>query len=91
MGVTLDETATAFARLFGSAILSFPVLLFFARRSDKAEFRKGVVRSMFIYYIGSTIILLMIQLNGLMNAMGWSVVGLHLGFTLWFGCTFIKK
>ena len=33
-GVTLNETATVFARLFGSALLAFPVLLWFARRSD---------------------------------------------------------
>lgn len=91
MGVTLNETATTFARLFGSAMISFPVLLFFARKSDKAEFRKGVVISMFIYYIASTIILLITQLNGQMNTMGWSVVGLHLLFTLWFGYFLVKK
>lgn len=30
MGVTLDETSTTFASLFGSLIISIPVLLFFA-------------------------------------------------------------
>ena len=34
-GVTLNETATVFARLFGSALLSFPILLRYGRRSDK--------------------------------------------------------
>ena len=29
MGVTLDETSTTFARLFGSLLISIPVLLFF--------------------------------------------------------------
>jgi len=27
MGITLNETAASFARLFGSAMISFPVLL----------------------------------------------------------------
>jgi hypothetical protein len=85
MGVTLNETATTFARLFGSAIISFPVLLFFVRRSDKTEFRKAVVDSLFIYYLVSTILLLITQLNGQMNSMGWSIVGLHILLTLWFG------
>ena len=91
MGVTLDETSTTFARMLGSALISFPVLLFFARKSDKSEFKKGVVYSMLIYLLISTIILLITQLNGLMNAMGWSIVILHLVFTLWFGYFLINR
>jgi hypothetical protein len=85
MGVSLDETSTTFARLFGSALLSFPVLLFFARKSASAEFKSGVVYSIFLYLLASTIILLITQLKGLMNAMGWTIVILHLVFLLWFG------
>jgi hypothetical protein len=91
MGVTLDEVATTFARLFGSAIISFPVLIWFVRKSDKAEFRMGVVYTMFVYYIVSTILLLMTELRGLMNAMGWSVVILHGVLTIWFGYYLVKK
>jgi hypothetical protein len=85
MGVTLDEAATTFARLFGSAIISFPFILYFARKSANFEFKKGVITSMFVYYIVSTILLLITQLKGQMNSMGWSVVGLHIIFTFWFG------
>lgn len=85
MGVTPNDVATTFARLFGSALLSFPVLLWFARKSDKPEFKKGVVKSLFAYYLVSTVLLLVTQLGGQMNAMGWSVVVLHLVFTIWFG------
>jgi hypothetical protein len=91
MGVTLDETSTTFARLFGSALISFPVLLFFARRSASAEFKRGVVYSLFIYLIASTIILLITQLKGQMNAMGWTIVILHLVFLLWFGYYLINQ
>jgi hypothetical protein len=90
MGVTLDETSTTFARLFGSLIISIPVLLFFARKSTSAEFKRGVVYSIFIYLLASTIILLITQIKGLMNAMGWSIVILHLVFMLWFGYYLIK-
>jgi hypothetical protein len=85
MGVTLDETSTTFARLFGSLIISIPVLLFFARKSASIEFKRGVIYCIFIYLLASTIILLITQLKDLMNAMGWSIVILHLGFMLWFG------
>ena len=90
MGVTLDETSTTFARLFGSLIISMPVLLFFARKSASSEFKRGVVYCIFIYLLVSTIILLITQLKGLMNAMGWSIVILHLVFMLWFGYYLIK-
>jgi hypothetical protein len=91
MGVTLDETAMAFARLFGSALISFPLILYFARRSSDLEFKKGVIKSMFVYYLVSTILLLITQFKGQMNAMGWSVVVLHVLFTLWFGRFLFKK
>mgnify|MGYP000880244566 CR=1 FL=1 len=91
MGVTLDETSTTFARLFGSLLISIPVLLFFARKSASSEFKRGVVCSVFIYLLASTIILLITQVKGLMNSMGWSIVILHLVFMIWFGYYLINQ
>jgi len=85
MGVTLDETSTTFARLFGSLIISIPVLLFFVRKSASTDFRRGVVYCIFTYLLLSTIILLISQLKGLMNPLGWGIVILHFVFMLWFG------
>ena len=85
MGVTLDETSTNFARMFGSLIISIPVLMFFARRSINSEFKKGVIYSVCVYLLVSTVILLITQIKGLMNSLGWSIVILHLAFFLWFG------
>ena len=90
-GVTLDATATTFARLFGSALISFPFLLWFARKSDKPEFKKGVVYSLFAFYLLSTIILVMTQLAGLMNGLGWIVIGIHAILLVWFGYFLVKK
>jgi len=91
MGVTLDETSTTFARLFGSLIISIPVLLFFVRKSASTEFRRGVVYCIFTYLLVSTIILLITQLKGLMNPMGWGIVILHFVFMLWFGYYLINQ
>jgi hypothetical protein len=91
MGVTLDATSTTFARLSGTLILSIPVLLFFTRKSSSIEFQRGVVYSMFTYLILSTILLLITQLNGLMNEMGWGIVILHLVFMIWFGYYLINQ
>ena len=91
MGVTLDETSVTFARLLGTLILSIPVLLFFARKSSNGEFKRGVVSSVFVYLLLSTILLLITQLNGLMNAMGWGIVFLHFAFMIWFGYYLINQ
>ena len=85
LGVTLDETSTSLARMFGTAIASFPVLLFFARKSANSEFKRGAVYLIFTYMFASAIILLMNQLNGLMNSMGWGIISLHLLFLFWSG------
>jgi hypothetical protein len=89
-GVILNDTATTFARLFGSAILSFPVLLWSARKSNKPEFKKGVVKSLFTYYLVSSVFLVMAQLAGQMNVLGWSVIGIHAVLLLWFGYFLVK-
>jgi len=91
MGLTLDETSTTFARLLGTLIISIPVLLFFARKSSGNEFKRGVVYSVFTYLLLSTVLLLITQLNGLMNAMGWGIVILHLAFMIWFGYYLINQ
>jgi len=84
-GVTLDETSATFARLLGTLIISIPVLLFFVLKSVSTEFRRGVVYCVFTYLLLSTILLLITQLRGMMNPMGWGIVSLHFVFMLWFG------
>ena len=91
MGVTLDETSTTFARLFGSLIISIPVLLFFVRKSASTEFRRAVVYCAFTYLLLSTIILLITQLKGLMNPLGWGIVMIHFIFMVWFGYYLINR
>jgi hypothetical protein len=91
MGVTLDETSTTFARLFGSLIISIPVLLFFVRKSASKEFRRAVLYCAFTYLLLSTIILLITQLRGLMNPLGWGIVMIHFIFMIWFGYFLINQ
>ena len=91
MGVTLDETSTTFARLFGSLITSIPVLLFYVRKSQSTEFRRAVVSSAFTYLLLSTILLLITQLKGMMNPLGWGIVMIHFIFMVWFGYYLINR
>jgi hypothetical protein len=91
LGVTLDETSTTFARLFGSLIISIPVLFFFVRKSKSTEFRRAVVSCAFTYLLLSTILLLISQLKGMMNPGGWGIVMIHFIFMVWFGYYLINR
>ena len=89
-GVTLDRTATPFVRLFGSALLTFPVLLSYARASADVALKRVAVRTLFVYFLVSTVLLLITQLGGLMNWLGWIIVAIHAVLTIWFGAFLTK-
>ena len=89
-GVTFNDIATTFARLLGSALISFSILLWFARISDTPEFKKAVVYSLSTYYLVSSVLLVMALLTGQMNAMGWVVVGIKVVLLVWFGYFLLK-
>jgi hypothetical protein len=90
-GLVLDGTAATFVRLLGSAVFSYAVLLWCARRSGRPEFRGGVVWTMFVYYLLSGALLAAGQAAGRMNALGWGVVGMHLALCVWFGYFLVKR
>ena len=90
-GVILSATATTFARLFGSSLISISIILWTARRSDQTVLKRGVIYSLFVFYLVTTIILLLTEFAGLMNALGWIVVSIHLILLIWFGYFVIKK
>ena len=79
------------ARLFGSALLAFVVLLYYARAKLNPDLNKAVVRSMFAYWLVSSVLMIMAQLAGIFNAMGWSTIVLHIGFLIWYGTYAFKE
>jgi len=90
-GGSLGDLGIAIARLFGAVTLGQAVLFTFARSTTSTEFKKGVVYSLFIYWLLGTIVLLMAQLAGLMNWMGWATIGLHGVLLVWYGYSLFTK
>ena len=84
-GVTSTPDLVFMARLFGSALLAFSTLLWYARGSKSTDLQKAAARSFFLYFLVSTILIVLAQLGGLFNIMGWSMVAMHGGFMIWFG------
>lgn len=90
-GVTLDPFGISLARLFGSAVLAFSTLAWYARVKDSAALKVAAARTLFVYWLLSTVFMTIAQLNGLMNDMGWSTIIIHLGFLIWTGVYAFQK
>jgi hypothetical protein len=90
MGATLNGVATTLARAYGSALIGLSMMLWFARQSRRPVFKMGMIYSMFVFYLLSTTILMIGQLTGETNVMGWGVMALSGIFLVWYGYFFVK-
>lgn len=83
-GANMSSEFIFVTRMFGSALLSICVVLWYARRSENQTIIDLTVRSNLLYWLLGSIMLLFAQLNGLFNFMGWGTFGFHLFFTIWY-------
>lgn len=90
-GVPSTPDLVFMARLFGSALLMFSTLLWYTRGSKSTDLQKAAIRSFFLYYLLSTIFIILGQLTGLFNIMGWSMVVMHTGFLIWYSVYAFKN
>ena len=90
-GVEPSPFGISLARMFGSALLAFCTLLWYARKSKSTDLQTATVRSLFLYWLASSIFLVMAQLAGIFNTMGWATVVMHVGFLIWYGIVAFKK
>ena len=90
-GVESSPFGISLARMFGSALLAFCTLLWYARGSKSTDLHKATVRSLFLYWLVSSVFLVIAQLAGIFNVMGWSTVVLHVGFLIWYATFAFKK
>ena len=78
-GISLADSEAIFvARLFGAALLIYCFVAWFARDAEDSVARRAIVLGFFLTGIVGAIVSLLGQLSGVMNALGWLVVGLYL-------------
>jgi len=85
-GVTLDPNGAMMARILGAALTSYALTFWMNRNLQSSE--KGwqhLLITSFIYNVVDIPIVLMATLNGVMNAIGWMPVGLHVFLAITFG------
>jgi len=83
-GITLDKAGTVVAQLFGALLIGFAVLNWFARNVTDPEARQAVVLGNLAGDVVGFVVILMGQLAGIANALGWSTVAIYLLLALGF-------
>ena len=80
--MTLDKTGTVVAQLFGSLLIAFAVLNWFARNVTDQEARRAVGLGNLAGNAVGFVVILLGQLAGIANTLGWSNVAIYLVLTL---------
>lgn len=83
-GMTVDKTGTVVAQLFGAVLLGFAVLNWFARNVTDPEARRAVVLGNLTGDVVGFVVILLGQLAGIANVLGWSNVAIYLLLALAF-------
>lgn len=84
-GVAADAPLRYVGQLFGAALIGFAVLTWSARNAPASDARKAIVLALFIGDAVGFILALLGQLQGVVNALGWSTVAIYLLLALGFG------
>ena len=84
-GVTLGSGGIFVARLYGASLFGNLFLTWFARNDAGSEALQATVLALFVYDAIGFVVALLAVLSGVINTLGWAVVGLYLLLTLGFG------
>lgn len=76
-GVTLDRAGMLMAQLFGAALIAIAVLNWLARNVTDPQARQAVVLANLTGDVIGGVVILIGQLGGIANALGWSSVAIY--------------
>jgi hypothetical protein len=83
-GITLDKAGTLVAQLFGALLIGLAVLNWFARNVIDPDARQAVVLGNLVGDVVGFVVILLGQLAGIANGLGWSNVAIYLVLALGF-------
>ncbi|MCP2519520.1 hypothetical protein NLC26_00365 [Candidatus Aminicenantes bacterium AC-708-M15] len=91
LDVTISPGGAFFAREYGGALVGLFFLFFLAINSEASKALKAIVFFGFLYDLINFFVSLFVNLSGLMNFLGWSIVAVYFIFTLGFGYFLLKN
>ena len=73
-------------QLFGAALIAFAIISWSARNASDSDARRAIVTALFVGDVIGFIVALIRQIEGIVNALGWSTVAIYgllgLGFAI---------
>jgi hypothetical protein len=91
LGSSYGPGAAITAREYGAALLGNLMLTWFARNAEESVARRAIILDLFGYDAVGFVAMLMIQLSGGLNLLGWGIVGIYLFFAIGFGYFWLQK
>ena len=90
-GVTLSVNGIYISRLLGAAFLGFAVVSWLVKNSTGSAELRAILFALFISEILGFFISLFYQLQGVVNALGWTTVAIYLLLGVGFGYFYWKN
>jgi hypothetical protein len=75
--VEVNDVGAFMSRLYGTALLTFAAVLWFASDTDDSAARRAIVKGFFYTAAIGAAVALHHQLTGQINALGWSTVAIY--------------
>ena len=85
LGSSFGPGAAITAREYGAALIGNMLLAWFARNGEESVLRRAIVLNLFVYDAIAFFAMLLIQISGGMNLLGWGIISVYLFFALGFG------
>src|SRR5262245_32089043 len=70
-GINTDRGGVLMAGLFGAALISYGVVTWLVRNAASSDSQRAIMFGLFVFSIVSFVVLLLAQLAGTVNALGW--------------------
>ena len=83
-GVAQDPGERLMAQYFGSALIAIGLLTWFARNVADSEAQRAIILALLIAGVIGVIVSVLGTVSGVMNAVGWSAVGIYVLLALGF-------
>ena len=77
-GITQGPGEKLMAQYFGSALIAIGLLTWFARNVADSEAQRAIILALLISDVIGVIVSVLGTVSGVMNAVGWSAVGIYL-------------
>jgi len=82
MGTELGSGGVYMAREYGAALMGIFLLTWFAKNITAADARRAILIQVLVYDAIGMVVTSHVVLTGVLNALGWGIVGVYLFFTV---------